>query len=305
MVHRGGWDKLGSRLSALGSRLSALGSRLSALGSRLSALGSRLSALGSRLSALGSRLSALGSRLSALGSRLSALGSRLSALGSRLSGSRLSALGSRLSILSALAASCRIVCIGDGVQRSCATLGMPASRTAGHTPLALAGTASSLAPGPSPLRLRGEALAHHHRPAAGQCLGQHGPGCAVTVSLVAYSAGKSHRLKPRPRPPSRVNRFLRRISYKEVLHECNAYNFTTSIGIPRTACKFDEYEVSPTRPAPSTVVPRDPSRTGANRARASRATGGTRGEIRPMRIGVRSGAGAVPGALHHGAELED
>ena len=113
--------------------------------SRLSALGSRLSALGSRLSALGSRLSALGSRLSALGSRLSALGSRLSALGSQLS-----ALSSQLSILSALAASCRIVCIGGVVRRSCATLDMPASRTAGHGPLALAGAASSLAPGPSP-----------------------------------------------------------------------------------------------------------------------------------------------------------
>ena len=129
------------RLSALGSRLSALGSRLSALGSRLSALGSRLSALGSRLSALGSRLSALGSRLSALGSRLSALGSRLSALGSRLS-----ALGSRLSALSLLSASAT-ACRGPVPT----TLDMPASRTAGHGPLALAGAASSLAPGPSPL----------------------------------------------------------------------------------------------------------------------------------------------------------
>ena len=98
----------------------------------------------SRLSAGG--ISALGSRLSALGSRLSALGSRLSALGSRLSALDIVCIG-----LSVLAASCRIVCIGDGVRRSCATLDMPVSRTAGHTPLALAGTASSLAPGPSPL----------------------------------------------------------------------------------------------------------------------------------------------------------
>ena len=70
---------------------------------------------------------ALGSRLSALGSRLSALGSRLSALGSLIS-----------------------VCIGSGVQRSPTTLDMPASCTAGHGPLALAGAVSSLAPGPSP-----------------------------------------------------------------------------------------------------------------------------------------------------------
>ena len=108
------------------------------VGSRLSALGSRLSALGSRLSALGSRLSALGSRLSALGSRLSALGSRLSALGSRLSAHIIVCIG-------------KIVCIGDGVQRSPTTLDMPASRTAGHGPLALAGATSSFAPGPSPL----------------------------------------------------------------------------------------------------------------------------------------------------------
>ena len=62
----------------------------------------------------------------------------------------LSALGSRLSALN-------IVCIGDGAQRSPTTLDMPASRTAGHGPLALAGAASSLAPGPSP---RGCAAGH-------------------------------------------------------------------------------------------------------------------------------------------------
>ena len=126
MVHPGGWYELRSA----GAWCTAAGGINSALGSRLSALGSRLSALGSRLSALGSRLSALGSRLSALGSRLSLI----------------VCIG-----LSALAASCRIVCIGDDVRRSCATLDMPASRTAGHTPIALAGAASSLAPGPSPL----------------------------------------------------------------------------------------------------------------------------------------------------------
>ena len=128
MVHPGGWYELRSA----GAWCTAAGG------------------INSRLSALGSRLSALGSRLSALGSRLSALGSRLSALGSR-SRSRLSALNIVCIGLSVLAASCRIVCIGDGVRRSCATLDMPVSRTAGHTPLALAGTASSLAPGPSPL----------------------------------------------------------------------------------------------------------------------------------------------------------
>ena len=221
--------------------------------------------------------------------------------------SRLSALGSQYCLhwrhraeLSALATVC-----GDPVRPSIcrchAPRGTPPSHSRGRHPRLRRGHRPSAARrGIGPSRPGGRAVSRPIR-----------PWCAVTAStasLVAYSAGKSLRLKPRPRPPSRVNRFLRRISYKEVLHESNAYNFTTSIGIPRTTCKsdeFDEYEVSPTRPAPSTAVPRAPSRTGANRARASRATGGTRGESRPMRIGVRPGAGAVPGALHHGAELED
>ena len=70
------------------------------------------------------------------------------------------------------------------------------------------------------------------------------PWCAVTASLVAYPVGKSHRLKPRPRPPSRIAVSCGQYRSKKS-HESNAYNFTTSIGIPRTTCKFDEYEGSP------------------------------------------------------------
>ena len=91
------------------------------------------------LRSAGAWCTAAGGINSALGSRLSALGSRLSALGSRLS-----ALGSRLSLLSASATA------GRGPVRPPAALDVPASRTAGHTPIALAGAASSLAPGPSP-----------------------------------------------------------------------------------------------------------------------------------------------------------
>ena len=186
MVHRGGWDKL----SALGSRLSALGSRLSALGSRLSALGSRLSALGSRLSALGSRLSALGSRLSALGSRLSIL-SALDCLYWR-----------HRAELSALATVC-----GDPVRPSIcrchAPRGTPPSHSRGRHPRLRRGHRPSAARrgiGPSPPG--GRAVS---RPTRRWCAVT--ASTASTASLVAISAGKSLRLKP----PSRVNRFLRRI----------------------------------------------------------------------------------------------
>ena len=224
---------VGSRLSALGSRLSALGSRLSALGSRLSALGSRLSALGSRLSALGSRLSALGSRLSALGSRLSALGSRLSALGSRLS-----ALGSRLSALSLLSASatgsrgplrpsmCRHHAPRRGTTPSHSRGRHPRLRR-GHRPSA---ARRGMGPSPPP---DGRAVSRPTR-----------PWCAVTASLVAYPVEKSLRLKPCPFPLSRVAILCGQYNTKK-FYESNAYNFTPSIGIPRTTCKFDEYQGSP------------------------------------------------------------
>ena len=128
----------------------------------------------------------------------------------------------------------------------------------------------------------------------------------MTASLVVYPVGRSHWLELRPRPPSRITDQWSRYSTKK-FYEINIYNFTTSIGTPRTACKsdeFDEYEVSPARPAPSTAVPRAPSRTGANRARASRATDGTRGEIRPMRPGSGAGrlSGSRAGARAHGGK---
>ena len=177
-----------------------------------------------------------GYNLSALGSRLSALGSRLSALGSRLSGSRLSALGSRLSLLSASAK-------------------LSASATACRGPLRPSTCRHHAPRGTAPLHSRGRhpRLRRGHRPsAARRGIGPSPPGgravprpirrwCAVTASLVVYPAGKSHRLKLRPRPPSRITVSCDEYSTKK-FYESNAYNFTTSIGIPRTACKFDEFD---------------------------------------------------------------
>ena len=147
---------------------------------------------------------------------------------------RLSALGSRLSLfLSALAAACEGP-LRPSTCRRHAPRGTPPSHSRGRYPRLHRGHRPSAARrgiGPSPPP-GGRAVSRPTR-----------PWCAVTASLVAYPAGRSHRLNRvrahRRGSPFHAGNIIQRNSTKT-----NSYNFTTSIGIPRTACKFDEYQPS-------------------------------------------------------------
>ena len=160
------------------------------------------------------------------------VGSRLSALGSRLF-IRLCSRLSALSLLSASATACRGP-VRPSICRRHAPRGTPPSHSRGRYPRLHRGHRPSAARrgiGPSPPP-GGRAVSRPTR-----------PWCAVTASLVAYPAGRSHRLNRvrahRRGSPFHAGNIIQRNSTK-----ANSYNFTTSIGIPRTACKSDEYQPS-------------------------------------------------------------
>ena len=109
--------------------------------------------------------------------------------------------------------------------------------------IALAGAASSLASGPSPL-----GCAARHWPIAARRPGSVSANTALVCCdcfIGRLPRWEEPSAQAASAPTVADHRFMLTNIVQRNFTKANSYNFTTSIGIPRTAYKFDEYEGSP------------------------------------------------------------
>ena len=138
-----------------------------------------------------------------------------------------------------------------------AALDVPASRTAGHGPLALAGAASSLAPGPSPFGC----AARHWPVAAARRPG----GVSANTALVCCDCFIDR--LPRWEEPSAqaasapavAGRRLITGPYRtKLFHEMCVYSHKRQIHFQQLSCIRNNFGDQPARPAPTSAPPRPP-----------------------------------------------